>query len=298
MNCKEINQAALKFLKRGEWNNAQVLFFQNVREYPSHKTYNNLGNYLICEGLACKNGNVRNAWNIGMKYLKLAAELETSAVNLCAMAKAFNYKLRGMSSAEKQPLYQQIMDLITAANDILPTNESLYNILRLKVLLHSYDKQIIDQARALLKTFICEESVRLYFELLRFYSMYDEGTQCIHRYADYLPEDDILLFYAKFHRYDDGYGLCGVVMDQYFPNKYIAAAVLECCIHTNHLEQAYSYTRQISELIRSVPRLTKDKWEDVILSDISTPNLERNALIQEYQAIPAFLETDGYFEDM
>ena len=76
MTAKEINQAALENLKKQDWQSAQKLFFENARKNPSHKTYNNLGVFLITEGLTCRNGTSRNATKLGLKYLLKAAETE------------------------------------------------------------------------------------------------------------------------------------------------------------------------------------------------------------------------------
>ena len=69
MIAKEINQKAMDALRRQNFAEAQHLFFENAKRNPSHKTYNNLGYYLISEGLECKGGKVRNALKLGIKYL-------------------------------------------------------------------------------------------------------------------------------------------------------------------------------------------------------------------------------------
>ena len=61
MTAKEINAKALNFLDKQEWKKAQDLFFKNAKENPSHQTYNNLGFFLIIEGLICSNGKVRKS---------------------------------------------------------------------------------------------------------------------------------------------------------------------------------------------------------------------------------------------
>ena len=208
MDIKEKNQKALACLASQNWERAQRLFFANAKQYPCHETYNNLGVFLIHEGLTCQNGKSRSAKKLGMKYLLRAADMKTTPVNLCAIAKAFDFKSRNMDKAEKEQLFRKMYQLLVTAYRIVPTNETQYNILRLRILTKEYNTTLLEETKNLLTAFECEESVRLYFETLRLFSVFDEGVCCIDQYGRYLAEDDILLFYAKHEKYDYGYRLC------------------------------------------------------------------------------------------
>ena len=63
------NQEALQALEDLNYSVAQACFFENAKRVPCHETFNNLGYYLITEGLWCKNNNARNALALGLKYL-------------------------------------------------------------------------------------------------------------------------------------------------------------------------------------------------------------------------------------
>ena len=89
MDANVMNERALKCLIEGNFEEAQKLFFENAKKNPSHETYNNLGNFLIDEGLLCKNGRVRNAQKLGVKYLFKALEIRRTFITLCALAKSF-----------------------------------------------------------------------------------------------------------------------------------------------------------------------------------------------------------------
>ena len=131
MVAKEINETALDLLSKQDFTNAQNLFFKNAKENPSHETYNNLGYYLVSEGLICKNGTFRNAYKLGIKYLLKAANLKDSVVNLCALAKAIDYELRIVPKSRKEALYQQSYKYLNKAIEIEFSDELKYNCVRL-----------------------------------------------------------------------------------------------------------------------------------------------------------------------
>ena len=101
MNEEQTNQKALELLSKRDWNSAQKLLFENANRFKSHNSYNNLGHYLVTEGLVCKDGRFLNAYNKGMKYLLASAEIKESATNAFAIASALNFKLK--YSSRKKP---------------------------------------------------------------------------------------------------------------------------------------------------------------------------------------------------
>lgn len=296
MTAKEINQMALMCLSKQNWQIAQQLFFQNARKNPSHESYNNLGIYLTLEGITCKNGNVRSAKKLGMKYLQRAMEMCESSINLCAVAKAYDFELRCATGQKKTVLYQIIYELLEKAYSITPTKETLYNILRMQILTKAHNETILGNIKKLLTEFVCEESVRLYFEMLRLYSLYDEALECIKQYGNYLSADDLLLFYAKHQKYDEGYKLCKVVSKQYSPDKYTSSAIVECFINTNHLEEARYYAQYAIEVEKSISYVGKENWYKKIFSNLSTSDAFRKELILNYLSLPPFIDVCYYFD--
>lgn len=296
MDAKAINQKALECLSNQDLEGAQYFFFKNAKENPSHQTFNNLGNFLIHEGLTYKNGRTRNAQKLGMNYLQRAASLEHSSVNFCAIAKAYDFAMQRATAANKTDILNQIYHQLIVAYSITPSPETKYNILRLQVLSNIYDKTIVEDIKSLITEFLCEESVRLYFETLQLYSLYDEGMHCISQYGTYLTEDDLLLFYAKHRKYREGFRLCDTVCKEYSPNKYTSSAIIECCVNTNHFEVAHTYAQQIIEIERSISYPgKKDMWINQVFSNLDTSDENREQLIAEYMALPPFLDTCCYF---
>jgi len=296
MTAKEINQMALTYLSKQNWSMAQDLFFKNAKDNPSHESYNNLGVFLIHEGLTCKNGSVRSAHKLGMKYLQRAAKISTSSTNLCAIATVYDLELRSATDTSRAILYETIYELLTSAYTIEPANEILYNIIIMKILQKAHDETILEDIKKLLLEFVCEESVRLYFEMLRFYSLYDEAQVCIRQYRQILPKEDILLFYSKYQKYDEGYHLCKDVYNQYSPNKYLSSAIVECCINTDHLEEARLYAQYATEVENSISYAGKEIWCKKVFSNLSTSDAYRKELISNYLSLPPFLNMCYYFE--
>lgn len=295
MNAKEMNEIALDHLMKQNWQMAQHFLFKNARKHPSHETYNNLGNFLIHEGIICKNGKIRSAQKLGMKYLLRALEMKSTSTNLCSIAKAYDFALRSVTDMSKESLVQKMYHLLTVAYSITASSETLYNILRLKILTKVHNETIIEDIKMLLTEFTCEESVRLYFEMLRFYSLYDEGLCCIAQYGEYLSEVDLLLFYAKYKKYNEGYCLCDTVCNQYSPDKYTSAAIIECCVNTNHLEEARLYAKHITEIEDTISCTKKDNWYRLVFTNLNTSEKSRCDLIAEYLSIPPFVDTCCYF---
>ena len=200
------------------------------------------------------------------------------------------------SRTDIELLYKEMYCLLKEAHSIVPSYETLYNILRLEVLTKSFDIRIISDIKKLIAEYTCEESVRLYFAIINIYSLYQEGVCCIKRYGSYLPEDELLLFYAKHKKYSAGYCLCNSVYNQYSPDKYTAAAIIECCVNTNHIEEAHFYAHCITDIENSISYPSKDKWTGAVFSNLNTAEQYRVALITEYLSIPPFADSCYYFD--
>ena len=81
----EINRKALVALEKGEFDVAQQLLRINLKNNPSHLSYNNLGFFYVDNGMTLEDGRCINASKIGMRYLKKASELDVSYKNCMAI---------------------------------------------------------------------------------------------------------------------------------------------------------------------------------------------------------------------
>lgn len=295
MTERDINEKALDSLMEQNWVRAQQLFFENAKKNPSHETYNNLGNYLINEGLLCKNGRVRNAQKLGLKYLLRAAEIKDSQVNLCAIASAYNYELRTTTGVQRQFFYEQSYHCLEKALKIKYSDEIQYNLLRIICLINVKDEFVLERLRILVKNYVCEESVSLYLEILCVHLLFDEGVHCIECYEKYLSEIELLMFWSKFGLYEKGYHLCETICNQFSVDKYVASAIIECCVNTNHFEQAKIFADHIKQIEDDIQYVGKESWCERIFCNMDSSDEERKKLIKEYLSIPPFIESCYYY---
>lgn len=295
MNAKEINENALNSLKKQQWLTAQKMFFLNARVFPSHNSYNNLGVFLITEGLTCKNGRTRNANKLGLSYLLRASSLGETQVNFCAISKAYDYEQRYCSDERRAELLNQSGCVLAKALEISYNHQVHYNLLRIKCLQSARTYDLLDEVRALAYASICQETIKLYFELLRKYNLRDEGLRCIKEYGEYLDEIELLMFYTSMQMYDKGYSLCEQILGEYSPDKFIASAVLECCINTHRLIDAELYAGEIKKRADSTDYRGKDKWGKNVLSNLNSTSEYRRWLISNYSNIPPMIDMCYYF---
>ena len=291
MTAKEINQAALENLKKQDWQSAQKLFFENARKNPSHKTYNNLGVFLITEGLTCRNGTSRNATKLGLK----AAETEDTEINLCALVMALDYELRTAKTSDKDRVCRQSFEYLTKSLEIEYSYENQYNLLRLLCLINQSEFDILERVRNFVKKFPFKESACLYLELLRINEYREEGLRCIEDYKEYLDDLDLLMFYARVGLFQEGYALCDIVLREFAADKFIASAIIECCVNTNHLFEARRYAKKIEDMEESVIYCGKEKWCKHVFSSLNTSTEYRKEKIIDYSSVPPMIDRCCYF---
>ena len=285
MTAKEINEKALDFLSNQDWKNAQFLFFDNVRKNPCHQTYNNLGVYLINEGLECKNGKTRNAFKLGFKYLLKAAEIKISTINTYAIVEAINSLL--LQECDKKNLYQFACDCLKKALVLDFSYELQFDYLRFLYLLDPQNKELLNKANSLVQKFPCSESVSLYFQLLRINYLMDEALSCIEHYGSFIDEVDLFIFYAEFELYEQGYSLCNYIHSSYSMNDFIASAIIECCINTNHISEAQNYATRI-----------QDNYDGInyqVFENLTNKSLYRQKKIKSYFSYLPTITTCCYF---
>lgn len=288
MIAKEINQKAMDALRRQNFAEAQHLFFENAKRNPSHKTYNNLGYYLISEGLECKGGKVRNALKLGIKYLNKASEMDFSVTNVCSKVDAINLMLEDAKNEEKVALYQEAYDLLKKALEIDYSDELQHNMLRFSYLINPYNKENIEKAKQLTERNSSYEIVSLYFYMLLANSLVKEGNDCIEKFGHILDSADMLLFYAKTSQYEKGCALYKTVIEEFCIDEPIASAIVECLINSGNHEDAKTFTSTLKNEIK----------ENQFLTQISLRIIEKNSpSSSEYRKniINSFCDSSPYF---
>ena len=289
MNCEEINKEALCYLSEQNWEKAQYLFYTNAKKNPSHNSFNNLGYYLITEGLLCKSGAYRNANKLGLEYLFKAAKLKESQINSFAIATAYDDQTRTADSAKRNNLYELISEYLRKALKAGYSDEIEYNLLRTESLLNPNRIRLVEEARTLVNRYISEESVRLYFELLRLNGLKEEAIECITRYREYLEDLDVLMFYSRYEMYEEGFLLCEDVLKNYSIDEFAASAIIECCVNTLRFSEAKGYAIKIQEAKDEAKYLVKDNWQKEVLIYLNTSSAYRRTKISEYKSIPPFV---------
>lgn len=290
---KIINAKAIAALANHDWHKAQQMLFQNAKENPCYQTWNNLGYYLISEGLICKNGSFRSAAKLGFKYLEKAAEEKESVVNLMARVSANELKLRSATKTEKESLYKQSYWLLSKAIAIKYSDVLEYNALRFSYLLNFSQKDILLRLRELIKTFVCDESVSFYLELLRQQGLKKEALQCINNYSSFLDSADLLLLFSTLGEYDAGYQLCEEVIKHFCINKVLAAAVVECYVGTGHVEAAKIFTEKISQN-EEAELYVESVGETQFFSKLANATYRKDIIVN-YKYIPPFVPICCYY---
>jgi tetratricopeptide (TPR) repeat protein len=102
-DAERMNQAALEKLDEGDFYGAQALFRKNAKKHLGHLTQNNLGVYYVSEGMELKDGRMRGASKLGLKFLKEAEAQAASLQNKMALG---NYYFRQDDYEAAMPYYR------------------------------------------------------------------------------------------------------------------------------------------------------------------------------------------------
>lgn len=284
MNAYEINVKALENLRKQNFAEAQKLFFMNAKEHPSHNTYNNLGYYLLTEGIICKNGKTIGAYKTGRKYIMEAYTMGKSTVNMLAAIYAFELEANATTTKRRNEIYR-IMKNWIKEKEFLKSKEVLYSYLRICYLLGEYDVDEIQQIRALIQQFPNQETISLYLELLRINKFKEEGLQCIKKYGDIIDSFDRLLFEVDME-------ICSKdnhkeVVEEYYPERICVALIIQCLLQTGENVELLSYIESV--------RKNEDAKLPLKLFGFSKQSIDyRKRLISQYRNTPAFLTTCCY----
>lgn len=292
-----INKIALLALSEGDWERAQQLLFENAKKNPCHESFNNLGYFLITEGLLCKNGRTRNADKLGHSYLLRAAQLRESAKNYCALAKWLALELRVKRSEGKKELLVLSRAYLEKALVLSPSDETEYNLLRTLHWLGEDNSVVIERLRPLVQRMPCEESALLYLSLICQCGLLDEGMACIEQYATYLDQADVLMFYARFGLYEQGYALCEAVCRRFAPGPFLDAAIVECCVQVKQYDAVRTFIEQIKARVDRYCDYDVKGWRERVLDASTKWSAYRKKLILESFQFPhPFLDQCCYFD--
>jgi len=294
MIAKETNRKAMNALSQQNFTEAQHLFFENAKRNPSHQTYNNLGYYLISEGLECKGGKVRNALKLGIKYLNKASEIDSSVTNICSKVEAINLMLRGVKNEEEIALYQEAYDLLNKALKIDYSDELQHNMLRFSYLINPYNKENIEKAKKLTEINSSYEIVSLYFCMLSANSLVKEGNNCIEKFGHILDSADMLLFYAKTNQYEKGGALCKTVIEEFCIDEPIASAIVECLINSGNHKDLKNYINTLEQEIKENPFLTQKALRVIERNSPSSSEYRKN-IINSFYGCPPYFTRCCYF---
>ena len=293
MKTEKLNRQALNCLGKQKVKEAQMRFFENVRKNPCCQTYHNLGWFLISEGFVCRNGKIKKAHKLGRNYLFRAMKIRKNPVTLLAIAKTYEYE-RTISPHENK---KQLAEQARLCKDALLFQYSPiihYNYLRSLYYIDPKEISLLDQGIILLRNYICNETVTLFLALLYHNSLLEKGLIFIEKYISYIDEIDLLMFYAKFEIYDKAYPLCKSICEQYSIDKYIASAIIESCVKTNHFNQAAEFARKIWEIEESF-QYEKESWTGKVFRNLHSSDVYRKKKIDEYSFSLPFLDTCCYF---
>lgn len=295
MKAQETNQRALALLEAQEFMGAQTLFFENARKNPCHQTYNNLGYYLLTEGLQCKNGQVRNADRLGYSYLCRAAQLETSSINLSACAYAKVQQLDALNLDEAVMQQKEICALLEKASFLAQTDEGKYNALCARYFCDSSSVQLLEDLRTLIQTYITEESIALYLDLLRRHSLIDEGLSLLSLHEEAINDANKLLFFTSAKRYAEGYALCASVKEKFFMHPELIACIIECYVHAGTPQEVERYRRYFCKLQKDLPDIGQQISPCVLAEQSTEATCLRETILSNYQYTPSYAWPCGYF---
>ena len=292
-----LNKEAMLALENRDCRKAQALFFENVKKYPCHETYNNLGYFLITEGLECKNGQVRNASLLGWKYLHKSAHAKESSLNLVAIVSAIDRDRSIISRKYRlQCTNQYAYELLDRAHKMNDDVILQYNRLRFLYLCDPQSIVLRDEIEHLVLLFEAKESVILYLSVLCERAEYDLCISKICQYDCYLDEDDKLVLYYFCGRFDEGAQLYQTICSKYALGKEESAMLIECLIHEGRFHDAKAFADLITEREKEMSgnKILEKQWKN-IFADINKSTLYRKSLISSYHILPPFIEQCCYY---
>ncbi len=296
MTSKEINMRALGLLASQDLITSQKLFFENARRNPSYQTYNNLGFFLLTEGLTDKNGRTRNAEKLATKYLLKSLDIKETATNHCAIATLMNFMIRALRSINDEcSLYRKMALHLERATKLSSDFDIQYNLLRSKFALDYDIDTLLPEIRAIVSKKHCEETVILYLEALIKGAYYEEGLMCIEKYKQHLDDWDLFEFYTRTKMYQKALELCEPIIERFSVEYFEASAIIECCVNTGNFEKARLYAGMIWEREAGYDYVREDDKMSIILDNLDESSSFRREILNEAHRMPPFMDMCCYF---
>lgn len=296
----EYNHAALEELSKGNFKKAQELFFENAKKNPCHGTYNNLGYYLCTEGLECKNGKVRNADILGMKYLLKAKQLRITSVNLSNIATAIHLRLgtEPKKGANPDTIYsfQNAYTCLKEAVLLHPSDETEYNMLRFLYLMDQDANTILRPLEKLITKILCQDSINFYLFLLCKASCFEKCFMVLNEYRYLLDEIDLLTYFCLCGKYEKGADLFDdIICSKFYFEEEHSAMMLECLMRSDRKKQMDSFLDFVKRQEASLVYPSKKEWISKIPKDQTKLLQYTNTVISRYRYVPQYRIPCGYF---
>ncbi len=300
MGVYEYNQAALEELSRGNFSKAQELLFENAQKNPCHGTYNNLGYYLCTEGLECKNGKVRNADILGMKYLLKAKQLRRTSVNLSNIATAIHLRLGTESKKGANPddiySFQNAYVCLKEAVLLHPSDETEYNMLRFLYLMDQDVNAIVKPLEQLITKNLCQDSVNFYLSLLCKASCFEKCLTVLEECRYLLDEMDLLTYFCLCGEYEKGADLYDdIVCSTFYLGEEYSAMMLECLVRSDRKKQMASFLDFVKRQEAGLVYPSQKEWMGKIPNDQAELLQYTNTVISRYRYVPQYRTPCGYF---
>ena len=288
MTAKSINMQAIDALIKGNNLEAQKYFFENAKNNPSHETYNNLGYYLCSQGLQYVNGNFRNAYKLGMQYLKKASNYKNTIVNFLAIATSININLKGHPYDSKfMDLYKEAYTALSEALKICYSDNIEYNCLIYQYLIDRKDINILYRLENLIRTYKNSESICFYLYLLCEHSFYEECLRYIDKYRDFIDYSDCIMLYYFCGKYEEVERIFNIVIKEYLFNEIELSVIIESLFILNHNDKI----KLLQNLVEQIESYTSNRnIENVFISQ-----LYRKSKIKQFLYMPAYIVPCCFF---
>ncbi len=290
------NQKALGFLSKGNFKEAQILFFNNAKQFKNHEAYNNLGVYLCNEGLECKNGKVRNADKLGFLYLLKAQKSKTTSVNLNNIAnEIYKQGIRHSSpDAEIIETYRTAYKYLNVANHINYSDETEYNRLVFCYLIDPNNTEVLDKMTELALKTKDEDSIEFWLHTLCKHSMFIECLDNIKNFENKLDEVCLMILYYLCGEYGKAALFFESICEKFYLDAAQIAFLVDCLTKKNQSYKLLDYKMHMLNTMCPDEQSVAKQFISIINKVFDNENY-RAELITRYSFRPKLKKVCGYF---
>ena len=267
------NRLAIAELMNGNEFCALKILRKNIQKNPSCLTFNNIGVYYCQYGMLLKNGKIRNAQKIGLKYLLNASTYETNWSNCVSIATAY---------WEEENIFKAYQYFEKACK-LKPNGLLIYNIGCCLFKLQQYKEA------AILFDFLCENKfvksivdnggINPFIALSYCQKELNDVPRCIECLESYRArwkkEDLFDVFHLRYlcGLYEDALTECEELIEKWYPTKYLLAMIADCA--------NYVQTQNVDKIIPNEYRFLWNKMKK--------NNMNRIRSINEYAFLPPLI---------